>query len=88
MAEVKTYYQCDMRMVDHPQIHTTGWIEARGAKVGAQVELKPQNRFWEVVAVHDVPMPGDVLAETQQQRRKPPPSIRDTKKDKRQQEQA
>lgn len=59
------------------------WIDERGAKVGAQVELLPSGQFWEVKAVYNR-MDAEVLKETQRQRRKPPPSIRDTAKDKRQ----
>lgn len=75
------YYQCRLR---RGNTETTGWIEARGAKVGAYVELLPSKETWMVAEVFDHGIPEDVLRETQHQRRTPPPSIRDTKKDKQQ----
>ena len=48
-----TYFQCRMR---HGSSETVGWIEERGAKVGARVELKSaDSAFWDVV---DVARPG------------------------------
>ena len=44
-----TYYQC--AMYQGPQ-RTVGWIEARGAKVGARVELKGEAGLWTVDAVY------------------------------------
>ena len=64
----------------------TAWIEERGAKLCAEVELKAEpGVFWRVVDV-GAELPEAVLKEAQLQRRKPPPSIRDTKKDKKQQQ--
>ena len=76
--------QC--RLVRQDGIKTrimTVWIDERGAKVDAEVELLPSGEFWKVEAVFNR-MDASVLKETQRQRRTPPPSIRDTIKDKRQ----
>ena len=91
MSEIPQYVQCYMKRADQDRgaLMTTAWIEARGAKEGAVVELitLEGKELWQVVRAYgNVSIPQDVLKETQRQRRKAPPSIRDTKKDKRQQE--
>ena len=44
-----TYYQCRLRRAES---ETIGWIEERGAKVGASVELKTADgERWDVVEV-------------------------------------
>lgn len=54
-----TYFQCMMRRGPGGAETTIGWIEARGAKVGARVELldleRPQD-FWTVAEVWQPPM--------------------------------
>ena len=51
---MKQYFQCKLQR-DNSQ--TTGWIEARGAKVGATVELLPSGEKWTVGEVfkHSLP---------------------------------
>lgn len=66
------YYQCRLQ---HGDTTTTGWIEARGAQVGAAVQLLPSREFWDVVEVYTHGLPGDVLKEHQQLNRKSLPSI-------------
>lgn len=68
-----TYHQCLLR---RDNVQTTAWIESRGAKPGASVELKPDNDLWEVVEVYQASMSEDVLRETQRQRRAKPPSLK------------
>lgn len=69
----KQYYQCRMRM---GTLETTGWIEARGAKVGARVELLPAREQWKVVEVFkENVMPEESLRETQRLNRRSLPSI-------------
>jgi hypothetical protein len=69
----KQYYQCRMRM---GTLETTGWIEARGAKVGAHVELLPAREQWEVVEVFtENVLPEESLRETQRLNRRSLPSI-------------
>lgn len=44
-----TYFQCKMQ---RDGAETIGWIEERGAKVGAEVELlSADSQFWRVVEV-------------------------------------
>jgi hypothetical protein len=63
------YYQCRMRRGNE---ETTGWIEARGAKV----ELLPSGELWEVDKVYDQRgLPKDVLKEQQLLSRHSLPSI-------------
>lgn len=64
------YYQCKLSMVRMPGRHTIGWIEKRGAKVGAKVEMLPSKEFWEVIEVFDHGMPEDMLKEHQRNHRK------------------
>jgi hypothetical protein len=47
---MKTLTQCLLSLNGDKQ---TAWIETRGAKVGAQVELKEDGQFWTVLEVHD-----------------------------------
>lgn len=63
------YYQCKLRRGDKI---TTGWIPARGAKVGNKVELHPNTLlagFWEVLSVGNV-MGEDMLKQHQKDHRK------------------
>ena len=70
---MKTYRQCRLRNGDEC---TTGWIETRGARVGATVEMKPDGTLWEVLAVADVPtLREDQLKEHQMLNRRSLPSI-------------
>ena len=65
---MKLYYQCRLQRVDRPTV-TQAWIEERGAKVGAKVELKPTGSFWEVLTVGNS-MPEDMLRKHQSDHRK------------------
>lgn len=73
---MKQYYQCRLKRADHPaSIYTTGWIEARGAKVGAKVEILPARDLWEVTEVFTHGMPEDILKEHQRMHRGSLPSV-------------
>ncbi|RZK45066.1 MAG: hypothetical protein EOO61_01470 [Hymenobacter sp.] len=45
---MKLYKQCGLAQND---VRTVGWIEERGAKLGASVEI--DGSFWEVIGVGD-----------------------------------
>lgn len=42
-----------------------GWIETRGAKLGAQVEIEELGGFWEVIGVGDSVLSADKMTEQQ-----------------------
>jgi hypothetical protein len=64
---MKLYYQCRLR---RGVSQTTRWIEQRGAKVGATVEVLPDRELWKVVEVYrSTPMPEDALKEHQRMHR-------------------
>lgn len=78
------HYQCRLSLVRCPQIRTTGWVEARAAKVGAKIEILPDKEFWEVLEVYtSTPQSLAKLKDREKTNRKGLPSTRDTKKDKR-----
>lgn len=54
---------------------TVGWIEARGAKAGVDVELLPDKKLWTVVEVYDRGVPEELLKEHQRLNRNSLPSI-------------
>lgn len=68
----KQYFQCRLQRGESV---TTGWIEARGAKVGATVELLPSRELWEVAEVFTHGLPEDVLRENQKLNRRSLPSV-------------
>ena len=68
-------YQCKMRMVRMPGRYTTGWIPAKGAKVGAKVEILPDKEWWQVVEVYTNGLPEDVLKRHKLANRRSLPSI-------------
>jgi hypothetical protein len=70
---MKQYFQCLLRQGNS---ETTGWIEARGAKVGATVELLPSHEMWEVAEVFKHGLPEDILKEQQKLNRNSLPSIK------------
>ena len=70
-AEV-SYRQCRMRQGN---AETVGWIEARGARVGARVALLELGGLWEVVAVYHPTIAGRTLRLKQQMDRSPFGSI-------------
>ena len=69
---MKQYQQCGLRR-DHTE--TIAWIEQRGARLGAQVELLPSRELWKVVAVFGHTMPEDALKEHQRLHRGSLPSV-------------
>jgi hypothetical protein len=71
-VNAKQYFQCRLRRGD---AQTVGWIEARGAKVGASVELLPSRERWEVTEVYEHGLPEDYLKELQSMHRRSLPSI-------------
>jgi hypothetical protein len=70
---MKQYFQCLLRQGNS---ETTGWIEARGAKVGATIELLPSHEMWEVAEVFKHGLPEDILKEQQKLNRNSLPSIK------------
>jgi hypothetical protein len=77
MSEAAQYYQCRLTrlVIDNEVATTTGWIEARGAKVGVRVELLPSRQIWEVAEVYDHSMPLTLLKDHQRMNRHSLPSI-------------
>lgn len=73
MAMVKQYFQCRLRRGEST---TTGWIEARGAKVGVSVEILPSGEMWNVDEVYGHAIPEDMLKEHQRMHRGSLPSIK------------
>ena len=70
---MSTYYQCRLRRAES---ETIGWIEERGAKVGASVELKTADgERWDVVEVFTPGLDAAKLREKQQNDRNALPSI-------------
>lgn len=69
---MKQYFQCRLQ---RGTSETTGWIEARGAKTGATVELLPSGEMWEVVEVYKHGLPEDILKEKQRLNRRSLPSV-------------
>lgn len=80
---MKTYKQCELRQGERV---TVGWIEKRGAKVGASVELKGANYdsvemetedgdFWRVAEVYGIELSEVVLRQKQANDRNALPSI-------------
>ena len=69
---MKKYQQCRLH---RDAAETTAWIEVRGAKVGARVELLPSRELWTVVEVFDHTLPEDMLKETQRLNRGSLPSV-------------
>lgn len=69
---MKKHYQCRMR---RGNTETIRWIEARAAKVGAQVEVLPSREMWDVVEVYRLGLPEDILKKQQQLSRNSLPSV-------------
>lgn len=70
---MKQYFQCRLRRGDS---ETTGWIEARGARVGATIELLPSREDWVVAEVFGHSLPEDILKEQQKLNRGSLPSVK------------
>lgn len=71
---MKKYYQCRLRLQNTYTL-TTGWIEARAAKLGARVELLPSKDLWTVAEVFDLGIPEGMLKEQQRLHRNSLPSV-------------
>lgn len=70
---MKNYFQCTLR---HENTTTSGWIEERGARIGAKVELERKSGvFWDVVAVYGPALPENMLREHQRMNRGSLPSV-------------
>lgn len=68
-----TYFQCRMRQ---GTAETVAWIEERGAKVGASVELKSADgKFWDVIEVYPGGIDEAALRQKQANDRNALPSI-------------
>lgn len=69
---MKQYFQCKLSFGAK---QTTAWIEERGAKVGARVEILPSRELWEVREVFGPGMPENMLKEHQRMHRGSLPSV-------------
>lgn len=72
VSSEKQYQQCQLK---RGRSLTTRWIESRGAKVGATVEVLPSRELWEVVQVFAHTLPEDLLKEHQRLNRGSLPSV-------------
>lgn len=67
------YHQCKLRLGD---TETVGWIEERGAKLGAKVELiKMDGNFWTVTHVSKFGISAKDLKDKQERDRHCLPSL-------------
>jgi hypothetical protein len=66
-------YQCLLRQGD---TRAVAWIEERGARIGARVEVKGENGLWDVAAVYQPARSAVWLHENASRVRKGLPSIR------------
>lgn len=84
MSAEKVFQQCRLyRFTANGTETTTGWIEERGAKVGATVELLPgrgmvHGELWHVDAVFLPKIPESMLKEHQRLNRGSLPSVERT----------
>jgi hypothetical protein len=70
---MKLYRQCRLQ---RGSTQAFGWVETRGARIHASVELMPDREMWEVVEVfNDVTLREDQLREHQRLNRRSLPSI-------------
>ena len=68
------FYQCELTKPDGST--TIAWIEERGAKIGAEVELKTADgQFWRVNYVYAFGLSEDALRQKQINDRHALPSI-------------
>lgn len=67
------YRQCRL---SQGSAHVVGWIEERGAKVGASVELPEMGGFWNVDEVYSFAMSAEQLRSKQDRDRNCFASIR------------
>lgn len=69
MAKTTYYRQCTL---SRGSTETMGWIEERGCKVGAKVELaSDDNQLWDVVSVGDKRVTKEYLDMKRQANRHP-----------------
>ena len=66
------FYQCRLRQAN---AYSIGWIEERGAKCGALVEIPELGGSWRVETVCPVPVDAEKLREKQRVDRKGMPDI-------------
>lgn len=66
------YFQCELQK---DNTHTVAWIEARGAKIGASVEIKELDGFWQVKKVYVPSIEYDDLKAKQELDRNCLPSL-------------
>jgi hypothetical protein len=59
---MRTYQQCGLAQDNQ---RTVGWIESRGAKIGARVEIEELGGFWEVTGVGETIMTREALTTKQ-----------------------
>lgn len=70
------YYQCRLEQTRGcATTVTTGWVEERGAKKDATIELLPKRDLWEVAEVYGHAIPENLLKEHQRLNRGSLPSI-------------
>lgn len=64
------YYQCEFqKLTTEGTIKTVGWIEERGAKKGALVELKDETGLWTVTNVSTPGINKEEFLETKKKSR-------------------
>ena len=66
------FYQCRLQQ---DGFTTVGWIEERGARLGARVEVPECGGLWRVAAVYQPPLDAEWLREKQRIDRKGMPTI-------------
>ena len=66
------HFQCRLQQNNAT---TVGWIEERGAKCGALVEIPELGGFWRVVSICSQPAEADWLRQKQRLDRKGMPDI-------------
>ena len=66
------FYQCKLQ---RDGLVTVGWIEARGARPGARVELVEHGGLWRVAEVYQPPLEAEWLREKQRIDRRGMPTL-------------
>lgn len=66
------WYQCALAQGER---RTVGWIEERGAKRGARVEIKGEDGLWDVEAVYEPSYDASWLEEKRRKDRGSLPSL-------------
>jgi len=75
--KTELYYQCKLiqPLTANVTLVTIGYIEERGAIIGARVELKGEEGLWEVTTVDDKPITKLELGNVITTSRKTPDSL-------------